>query len=448
MARLPGIGDVVASKYRITEMIGHGGMGVVFAGMHEALQQSVAIKFLRPSQSKDGESLKRFLHEARAAASLRNARAARVFDIDSTPQGVPFIVMERLEGDNVDRVLELRGAFSVGAAVDCVLQVCEALAEAHAAGLVHRDLKPSNLFLLAEAGGISIKVLDFGISKAVAGHAGVGETSLTGPNAVLGSPQYMAPEQVMSKPVDPRTDIWALGTILFELLTLRSPFMADSVPHLYAMIVSSPPVPLRALMPKAPAKLESTILRCLEKSPSLRPQDVGDLAALLAPFASKEGTSSVARIRAALEKRVAVPRPTANAAPPSSRRKGANIEFEPTMPAGAPVRLRAGAVVGGALATAAVIAAIAVVWRGSPANGQHVPASTRVNVSTATDGADRPAAASPAPAEPTLEPASSSSEEPSPSASASANAPAPVRQAPPAASGRRVRDLRGIKLLQ
>jgi serine/threonine-protein kinase len=451
IARLPQIGDVVASKYRITEMIGQGGMGVVFAGLHEALQQPVAIKFLRPSQAKDGESLKRFLQEARAAASLRNARAARVFDIDSTPEGVPFIVMERLEGDNVDRVLELRGAFAVGAAVDCVLQVCEALAEAHAAGLVHRDLKPSNLFLLAEPGGVlSIKVLDFGISKAIAGQLGVSQTSLTGPNTVLGSPQYMSPEQVMSKPVDPRTDIWALGAILFEFLTLRSPFEADSVPHLYAMIVSSPPLSLRTLMPKAPAKLESAILRCLEKSPANRPQDVGELAALLAPFASKDGATSVARVRAALEKGVAgrasVPSPASGAAP-VSRRLGASIEFEPTMPAGAVTRSRVGAALGAALATAAVLVAVVVVWRGAhskalrgPGVAASAPATTSAPASSGESPATEP---SPSPANPPGATATALA-----SASPSASAPAPARAPTPSASGSRVRDLHGIKLLQ
>ncbi len=443
LARLPRIGDVVASKYRITEMIGQGGMGVVFAGTHEALHQSVAIKFLRPSHAKDGESLKRFLNEARAAASLRNARAARVFDIDSTPEGVPFIVMERLEGDNIDRVLELRGAFAVGAAVDCVLQVCEALAEAHAAGLVHRDLKPSNLFLLAEPGGVlSIKVLDFGISKAIAGQLGVTETSLTGPNTILGSPQYMAPEQVMSKPVDPRTDIWALGAILFELLTLRSPFVADSVPHLYAMIVSSPPVPLRTLMPKAPAKLETAILRCLEKSPANRPQHVGDLAILLAPFASKDGATSVARIRAALDKAPAVARSTPSAAPlPSSRRRGASIEFEPTMPAGAANGSRVGAVIGGALATAAVLVAITVVWRGSHASakGPYVAASARGTISAPANVTPLATPPDPPPPDPPI---------PSPAPSSSASAPPSARPASPSASSNRVRDLHGIKLLQ
>jgi serine/threonine-protein kinase len=194
----------------------------------------------------------------------------------------------------------------------------------------------------------------------------------------------MAPEQVMSKPVDPRTDIWALGAILFELLTLRSPFVADSVPHLYAMIVSSPPVPLRTLMPKAPAKLETAILRCLEKSPANRPQHVGDLAILLAPFASKDGATSVARIRAALDKAPAVARSTPSAAPlPSSRRRGASIEFEPTMPAGAATGSRVGAVIGGALATAAVLVAITVVWRGSHASakGPYVAASARSTIS-------------------------------------------------------------------
>ena len=290
---LPQSGDLLAGKYRIGATLGRGGMGVVVSGMHETLRQSVAIKFLRPAYAKDEDSLRRFLREARAAASLKSVHATRIFDIDCTDAGVPYIVMELLLGTSVDRVLEEQGAFTVPAAVDCLLELCDALAEAHAAGLVHRDLKPSNLFLATAPDGDPIlKVLDFGISKSLVGagaaEPSAGETSLTAPNTLLGSPQYMSPEQVRNaRGVDARTDVWAIGVILYELLTRMPPFESDSIPHLYALILSAPPRSLAALLPRVPPKLAEVAVRCLEKDPARRFQTARELASRLSPWTGR-----------------------------------------------------------------------------------------------------------------------------------------------------------------
>ncbi len=445
LEELPKPGDVLAGKYLIQQTIGHGGMGVVFAGQHQALQQPVAIKFLRPEHSKSGDSLKRFLREARAAARIRNVHATRIFDIDSTPSGVPYIVMERLEGENVDRVLEVRGAFSVQLAVDCVLQACEALAEAHAAGLVHRDLKPSNLFLVTEPqGGLSLKVLDFGISKLLTGDDLGTESNLTGPNTLLGSPQYMSPEQVRAHPVDARTDIWALGVILFELLVVAPPFQADSIPHLYALILSAAPTRLRQRLPKAPQALEDVILRCLQKDPAHRPQDVGELAVLLEPFASPSAAAAVARIRSTLDKSLTTAPSSASDPVLSSRpagRAGVDPAFEPTVAAGGS-RGRSWGLA--ALGVAALAVALAVL----------LP-----RLAGSTSGSVAPVAAPPSPVAESVPPVAAPSPSAAPSATgAGAPAPAPAgaldggarplaTTSPAASAPPRVHDLRGIKLL-
>ncbi|HVY48263.1 MAG TPA: serine/threonine-protein kinase, partial [Minicystis sp.] len=234
---LPAIGDVVAGKYRVDEIVGEGGMGVVLGATHLELGRRVALKFLSPAAAPSSDAVPRFLREARAMAALEGEHVARVIDVGALPTGAPYIVMERLVGVDLERELARRGRFPVAEAVDSVLQACEALAEAHAAGIVHRDLKPSNLFrAMRPPGEPIVKVLDFGISKLAAGAqpAAAGVTTTGG--GPIGSPRYMSPEQIRGHGVDRRTDVWALGVVLFELLAARSPLAADSFPALYAAI--------------------------------------------------------------------------------------------------------------------------------------------------------------------------------------------------------------------
>jgi serine/threonine protein kinase len=271
-------------------------MGVVISAYHLQLGQRVALKFLRhQTQGQAPEVVARFLREARAAAMVRSEHVARVTDVGTLDTGEPFLVMEYLEGENLAEALARSGPFAISDVVGWVLQVCEALAEAHVAGITHRDLKPANLFLARGAGdSLSVKVLDFGISKLVDG--GTEDASLTATSAVMGSPLYMSPEQIRSsKNVDSRTDIWALGVILHELLTGAPVYNAETAHGLLAKIIADPPPPVRQLRRDVPAEVEAAILRCLEKEPQKRWESVAELAHALAPFAPLSSAGSVER---------------------------------------------------------------------------------------------------------------------------------------------------------
>jgi eukaryotic-like serine/threonine-protein kinase len=302
---MPGVkpGDVIAGKYRVDRVLGVGGMGVVVAAHHIQLDDRVAIKFLLPETLANKEAVARFAREARAAVKIKSEHVARVSDVGTLETGAPYMVMEYLEGGDLSTWVAQRGALPVERAVEFVLQACEAIAEAHALGIVHRDLKPANLFVARLPGGVeSVKVLDFGISKVTGlGVSGATE-SATKTSALMGSPLYMSPEQMQSaKDVDPRADIWALGVILYELLTGVSPFSGDTMPELVLKIVSSAPRALRNSRPDAPDGLEDVILRCLEKDPGKRFQTVGELAPALLPFAPKRARRSVDRISLVLK---------------------------------------------------------------------------------------------------------------------------------------------------
>ena len=261
-------GEVLAGKYRVEKVLGVGGMGVVVAATHATLRQKVAIKFLLPGAS--DEVVQRFLREARAAVRLRSDHVARVIDVGELESGAPFMVMEYLAGSDLSAVLRDRGALPIDEAVDYVLQACEAIAEAHVAGIVHRDLKPANLFLTkAPDGSPSVKVLDFGISKDSGGGDGEDEQGLTRTTAVLGSPHYMAPEQMRStRSVDGRADIWSLGVILFQLLDEMVGSMQGAVVHGSSRLrrcckrTRRRRKPDRAA-PGLPPGLDAAILRCL-----------------------------------------------------------------------------------------------------------------------------------------------------------------------------------------
>lgn len=226
--KIPGPGEVLAEKYSISRVLGQGGMGCVVAARHLLLNQDVAIKFLPPHGAQDPQFVKRFLREAQTAASIRSEHVVRVLDIGVLGDGVPYMVMEYLDGEDLGARVDAGGPLSVGDAAEFTLQACEALAEAHAAGLAHRDIKPSNLFVTKRSDGSPlIKLLDFGIAKAQSSIDG----SLTATGAMMGSPSYMSPEQVRdSKTVDARTDIWPLGATLHELLTGAPPFRGRRSP--------------------------------------------------------------------------------------------------------------------------------------------------------------------------------------------------------------------------
>jgi serine/threonine-protein kinase len=294
-AKVPSIGDVLAGKYRVERVMGVGGMGVVLAALHLQLDERVAIKLILQGAASE-EAVARFLREGKAAVKIRSEHVARVFDVGTLESGAPFMVMEYLEGKDLSQVLEQDGTVPVPTAIGYVLQACEALAEAHALGIIHRDLKPANLFLTSRADGSPcIKVLDFGISKTAAG-AGP-SAAMTSTSAVMGSPLYMSPEQMRaSRNVDVRADIWALGTILHELVTGDPPFMAASMPELCAMILEEPAPSIRQSQPNAPPALEAAILRCLAKKPDARYANIAELAAGIVEFGPPEGQISLGRV--------------------------------------------------------------------------------------------------------------------------------------------------------
>jgi eukaryotic-like serine/threonine-protein kinase len=291
-------GDVVADKYRVERLLGRGGMGYVVSARHLSLDELFAIKFLRRAATTAGarggladeDAVARFRREAKACAVLKNDHVARVFDV-GVHGDEPFIVMEHLDGRDLGALTrDGRTVIKTGDACDYIIQACEGLAEAHALGIVHRDIKLPNLFLTKTSSGAPLlKVLDFGVSKTMAGSASAVESDMTHTATVLGSPKYMSPEQ-MNDPrhVDERTDIWSLGICLYRLLSGVAPFDADTIGRLCTMVLHEQPVPIADFRPDlgiAP-HVEAVIATCLQKDRAYRFANVAELAAALAPFAN------------------------------------------------------------------------------------------------------------------------------------------------------------------
>jgi len=286
-------GDVLAGKYRVERVLGAGGMGVVVAAYHLQLDQRVALKFLLPSAVADGETVARFAREARAASRIKNEHVVRVLDVGTLESGAPYMVMEYLEGQDLAQLMT-SGPLEPQLAADYLLQACEAISEAHTARIVHRDLKPGNLFVVAGSDGRPhVKVLDFGISKIVQVEGATPPEAMTRTAAMLGSPLYMSPEQLISsKDVDARTDIWAIGVILYEMVEGHPPFNGNSMPQLCTAILHAAPAPFS----RVSEALQRVIARCLQKDRTQRFPDLTALAAALAEVASASGRASAERI--------------------------------------------------------------------------------------------------------------------------------------------------------
>jgi eukaryotic-like serine/threonine-protein kinase len=368
---VPVVGSTVGGKYRIDRAIGAGGMGTVVAATHIGLGSPVALKFLNEKIRDSSNSLQRFTREARASAQLRSEHVCRVSDF-GIEDGVPYIAMELLEGNDLAYVLDA-GPVGVDRAVDYIQQACVGLAEAHGLGIVHRDLKPGNLFLAKRADGSPLlKVLDFGVAKIPVD----GEHALTQTATVIGSPGYMAPEQLRSsKTVDARADVWALGVILYELISARHPFHASAVTEVAVKIAMDEPPPLV----EAPPPLREIVMRCLAKDPAQRYSDVGALAAALAPFAPGGGElASIAHrfLNDGVENRRTQPRPVVTDSPATKDERAQlptmretprpRLESPRIQPAPEPARSRLPLVLGILAVLAAGGAVLAVVMTRDP----------------------------------------------------------------------------------
>ena len=279
-------GQILLRKYRVEELLGYGGMGLVFAARHLALDERVAIKVLTPAASDDQGALARLQREARILARVRNEHVVRVIDLGQLEDGAPFMVMEYLTGRDLGSLLEEQGRLGLEEAVSYVLQALIALAAAHTNGVVHRDLKPENLFCtLAQDGGWLIKVLDFGISRLERAELDRASASMTGPSAVMGTPLYMSPEQLRDpRTVDARSDIWSIGVVLYELVTGVAPFSGASLGDIAIKIATEAPPPLAFVEPSIAARLEDVLSRCLRKEREERFANVAQLARALEPF--------------------------------------------------------------------------------------------------------------------------------------------------------------------
>jgi serine/threonine protein kinase len=295
----PKPGLVVADKYKIERVIGEGGMGIVVSATHVGLDQRVALKFLVPEARRNAEAVERFLREARVAAKVNSEHVARVSDVGTVDDGTPFLVMEYLEGDDLNAILRRDGPMPVEEACEITLQACEALAEVHAAGIVHRDLKPSNLFITRRASGAPcVKLLDFGISKLTDPGGGDADPALTATATIMGSPSYMSPEQLRStKEVDARTDVWSLGAVFYEAVTGHGAFRRETVPQVCAMIASEDPVAPSAVLATVPEALDRAILGCLVKKPEDRSTLI-DLARSIVDLAPERARVSLEHIEA------------------------------------------------------------------------------------------------------------------------------------------------------
>ncbi|MBA2539384.1 MAG: serine/threonine protein kinase, partial [Deltaproteobacteria bacterium] len=288
------MGQIIAGKYRIDRAIGAGGMGTVVAATHLQLGTQLALKFLNEKIKQSANSLERFTREARACAQLRSEHVCRVSDF-GIEDNTPYIAMDLLAGVDLARLIQA-GRVDTAIAVDFVIQACTGLAEAHALGIVHRDLKPGNLFLTRRPDGMPlIKVLDFGVAKIPVEDD---DHALTRTAHIVGSPGYMAPEQLRSsKTVDQRADVWALGVILYELISARHPFFAAAMTEVALKIAMDEPAPLV----EAPEAVRTIVMRCLAKEPEDRFRDVNELAAALAPFAHHDRVAGAAAMRALVE---------------------------------------------------------------------------------------------------------------------------------------------------
>lgn len=270
----PLVGVVLGGAYQLVGRIGQGGMGAVYEAHHLRLRKRVAVKVLSQAKARDNEALVRFQREAAVASRLGHPNLVSVLDFGSSSEGQPYLVMEFLEGEDLDRRIRRAGVLPLPSAIRIARQVAAAVSAVHTKGIVHRDLTPANVFLVHLPGEPDfVKVLDFGVSKIKAE-----QTRVTDASQTVGTPAYMSPEQVIgqSSAVDHRTDEWALACIVWEMLAGHPPFGADDIDALFYQLRHLDPRPLRNEVPDLPASVEPVLLRALAKQPTDRYPSIRD----------------------------------------------------------------------------------------------------------------------------------------------------------------------------
>jgi serine/threonine-protein kinase len=311
------VGTILDGNYRITRLIGQGGMGAVYEGVQIRLERRVAIKLMARELAANTEAIARFRREAEVTSQLGHPHIVQVFDFGAAPSGEPYIVMEFLEGEDLEKRIQRVGTLPLAAASHIIRQVASALSATHAKGIVHRDLKPANVFLLSVEGETDfVKVVDFGISKVRSA-----TTKLTAALAVMGTPNYMAPEQAEGRvgDIDARTDQWALACIAYELLAGRPPFVGENVASLLYQVIHQAPSPISQMNPGLPAGVEGVLRRALSKTQAERFQTLTEFSRAF------EGAASGKVVPATMAG------PGAAAAPVAAAASGAAIGRAPTM---------------------------------------------------------------------------------------------------------------------
>lgn len=275
----PLLGKMLADRYLIQSIIGHGGMGVVYKARHELMDRIVAIKMLQSQLITDSQSVKRFQHEARAASRLNHPHVITLFDFGVSPTGQPYLVMDYLSGISMSDLIQKDGQVSVDRTLNILIQACQALDHAHKQGVVHRDLKPGNIMLIEHEGQKDfVKVVDFGVAK-LSTFSGDEAQKLTQTGEVCGSPVYMSPEQCLGQKMDNRSDIYSLGVVLYEALTGHLPLLGKNMVETMSKHIGEKPPSFNTVRPDLyiPERLEAVVFRCLEKDPAARQQSMAEL---------------------------------------------------------------------------------------------------------------------------------------------------------------------------
>ncbi len=401
----PPVSGLVAGKYEVLDLIGRGGMGSVWRGRHTSLGTMVAIKFVDPEYAQSREARSRFVTEARAAATIQSKHAVQIYDHGMTDDGRPYIVMELLVGEPLDKRIERLRHVSLQETARVLSQVCRALQRAHDAGIIHRDLKPENIFLVRSLDDDDevAKVLDFGIAKIKAPPGEQPATSSTKTGAVLGTPYYMSPEQARGlRNIDHRTDLWSLGVIAYKCVTGILPFEGESVGDLLVKICTGP-VPTPSLtLPGLPPSFDAWFSRALEREPERRFSRASELAeglALAAGLSTRRGPPSgdEGPLATPIENpnvREAVSAPGANATSAGITASSSPMRSSRGVVLGAV----AAALIGGSIGVAAVVRFVSAPGAAKPPFSKEAPAAASVHdTSFANTTAIATATASPKP---------------------------------------------------